>query len=63
MNGACVHTRACAKRRDVIECEIKCTDIAEDPEQTSTEVIFRTEEEGVNLCKSFSGISMYTWKV
>jgi hypothetical protein len=33
--------------RDVIECELKSTDELEDPARENTEVIFRTEEEGV----------------
>jgi hypothetical protein len=33
--------------RDVIECELKSTDELEDPARENTELIFRTEEEGV----------------
>ena len=37
--------------RDVIECELKSTDALEDPEGKNTEVVFRTEEEGVCECE------------
>ncbi len=43
----CVCVCVCITYRDVIECELKSIDELEDPARENTELIFRTEEEGV----------------